>query len=116
MWRHSDVQEDVSTGILQSCMHCASARGTDIMDHQTKGDEPFQEIVSSQLLEQPPRQDVDYTTQRSKVAYLFRWTSICLEVGWESCNNIQLRDAVRPLFLDGLTKLEDSIQEFSNFR
>jgi hypothetical protein len=29
------------------------------MDHVTKGDEPFQEIVSSQLLEQPPRLDVD---------------------------------------------------------
>ena len=36
------------------CTQCG-ARGKDIMDHVTKGDEPFQQLVSAQLLEQPPR-------------------------------------------------------------
>lgn len=108
VWRHSDVQEDVSTGLLQSCMHCG-ARGTDIMDHQTKGDEPFQEIVSSQLLEQPPRQDVATPLKGRK--------SLIFSDGRQSASKLagklqqySLRDAVRPLFLDGLMKLEESIQ------
>lgn len=108
VWRHSEVQEGVSTGILHSCLHCG-ARGTDIMDHQTKGDEPFQELVSSQLLEQPPRQDVSTPLKGRK--------SLIFSDGRQSASKLagklqqySMRDAVRPLFLDGLMELEKRVE------
>ena len=57
VWLPSPEQKAPS-GEFARCP-CCGARGSDIMDHVTKGDEPFQELVSSQLLEQPPRTDVE---------------------------------------------------------
>ena len=58
IWLPPVGQKDTPPGQFHSCPRCGE-RGEYIMDHITKGDEPFQEIVSSQLLEQPPRPGVD---------------------------------------------------------
>ena len=58
VWLPGLGQNNTPAGMFASCPRCG-APGDSIMDHVTKGDEPFQEVAhSSQLLEQPPRADV----------------------------------------------------------
>ena len=45
-------------GMFANCPRCKAGGVKSITDHVTKGDEPFQGIISAQLLEQPPRLDV----------------------------------------------------------
>ena len=69
IWLPQVGQKDTPPGEFHSCPRCG-ARGQDIMDHVTKGDEPFQEIVSSQVLEQPPRPAVP-TPLKGRKALIF---------------------------------------------
>ncbi|MCA1791325.1 MAG: DUF1998 domain-containing protein [Thioalkalivibrio sp.] len=80
------------------------------MDHVTKGDEPFQEIVSSQVLEQPPRQEVD-TPLKGRKALIFSDGRQAASRLAGKLQQYSMRDAVRPLLLDGLSRLE---QRFGN--
>lgn len=104
IWLPPVGQKDTPPGQFHSCPRCG-ARGEDIMDHVTKGDEPFQELVSSQLLEQPPRADVD-TPLKGRKALIFsdgRQTASRLA---GKLQQYSMRDAVRPLILDGFAELE----------
>lgn len=96
--------KDTPPGEFQSCPRCG-ARGEDIMDHVTKGDEPFQEIVSSQLLEQPPRPDV-HTPLKGRKALIFSDGRQAASRLAGKLQQYSMRDAVRPLILDGLAELE----------
>jgi hypothetical protein len=75
------------------------------MDHVTKGDEPFQEIVSSQLLEQPPRPSV-VTPLKGRKALIFSDGRQAASRLAGKLQQYSMRDAVRPLILDGLAELE----------
>jgi len=75
------------------------------MDHVTKGDEPFQEIVSSQLLEQPPRPEVA-TPLKGRKALIFSDGRQAASRLAGKLQQYSMRDAVRPLVLDGLSELE----------
>jgi len=104
VWLPPRGQNDTPSGEFCQCPNCGSP-GRDIMDHVTKGDEPFQEIVSAQLLEQPPRPDSS-TPLRGRKALIF-------SDGRQSASRLagklqqySLLDAVRPLILDGFDELE----------
>ena len=104
IWLPSLDQTDTAPGEFRSCPRCG-ARGVDIMDHVTSGDEPFQEIVSSQVLEQPPRPDVD-TPLKGRKALIFSDGRQAASRLAGKLQQYSMRDAVRPLFLDGLAELE----------
>ncbi len=104
IWLPPLNQNDAILGGFQNCPRCG-ARGADIMDHVTSGDEPFQEIVSSQLLEQPPRPDVD-TPLKGRKALIFSDGRQAASRLAGKLQQFSMRDAVRPLYLAGLTELE----------
>ena len=104
IWLPPPDQKDTAPGEFQNCPRCG-ARGADIMDHVTSGDEPFQEIVSSQLLEQPPRPDVD-TPLKGRKALIFSDGRQAASRLAGKLQQYSMRDAVRPLFLAGLAALE----------
>ncbi len=104
VWLPPLGQQDTPAGEFQSCPRCG-ARGADIMDHVTKGDEPFQEIVSSQLLEQPPRVGVD-TPLRGRKTLIFSDGRQAASRLAGKLQQFSMRDAVRPLVLDGFAELE----------
>ena len=109
IWLPPLDQDDAPPGEFKNCSRCGEA-GKVIMDHVTKGDQPFQEIVSSQLLEQPPRPNVD-TPLKGRKALIF---SDGRQAASRLAGNLQqysMRDAVRPLLLAGLEELE---QRFGN--
>ena len=105
VWLPPAGQRDTQRGEFENCP-CCGARGADnITDHVTKGDEPFQEIVSAQLLEQSPRADVDTPLKGRK--------SLIFSDGRQAASRLagrlqqySMRDAVRPLLLDGFAELE----------
>ncbi len=108
VWLPPLDQQNTPLGEFGHCPCCA-ANGSDIMDHVTKGDEPFQEIVSSQLLEQPPRPDVQ-TPLRGRKALIFSDGRQAASRLAGKLQQYSLRDAVRPLILDGIAELERRFQ------
>lgn len=92
-------------GMFANCPRCNAAGLKSITDQVTRGDEPFQEIISAQLLEQPPRPDV-HTPLRGRKSLVF-------SDGRQAASRLagrllqySMRDAVRPLLLDGFEDLE----------
>ncbi len=79
------------------------------MDHVTKGDEPFQEIVSSQLLEQPPRPEVKTPLKGRKTLIFSDGRQAASRLAGK-LQQYSMRDAVRPLILDGLAELGAAVQ------
>ena len=108
IWLPPPGQNDTASGEFQNCPRCG-ARGADVMDHVTKGDEPFQEIVSSQLLEQPPRPNVN-TPLKGRKALIFSDGRQAASRLAGKLQQYSMRDAVRPLFLHGLAEIEKRFQ------
>jgi len=104
VWLPPDDQQRSKPGEFENCPHCG-AHGADIMDHVTSGDEPFQELVSSQLLEQPPRTSIK-TALKGRKALIFSDGRQAASRLAGKLQQYSLRDAVRPLFLDGFSELE----------
>ena len=96
--------KDIRPGEFDRCPRCGE-RGTAIMDHVTKGDEPFQELVSAQLLEQPPHPDAK-TPLRGRKALIFSDGRQAASRLAGNLKRYSMRDAVRPLILDGFAELE----------
>ncbi|MEO6323557.1 MAG: DEAD/DEAH box helicase [Thermoanaerobaculia bacterium] len=103
IWLPPVGQKDTPPGQFHSCPRCGSP-GDYIMDHVTKGDEPFQEIVSSQLLEQPPRPEVE-TPLKGRKALIFSDGRQAASRLAGKLQQYSMRDAVRPLILNGLAEL-----------
>jgi ATP-dependent helicase YprA (DUF1998 family) len=96
--------KEVEPGHFEKCPHCG-ASGALIMDHQTKGDEPFQELISVQLLDQPARPEVRSPLQGRK--------SLIFSDGRQAASRLSgklkdfsLQDSIRPLLLSGFKLLE----------
>ena len=96
----SDVQ-----GMFADCPHCEASGMKSITDHVTKGDEPFQEIVSAQLLEQPARPHVD-TPLRGRKSLVFSDGRQAASRLAGRLHQYSMRDAVRPLLVDGFAELQ----------
>ncbi len=104
IWLPPVGQKDTPPGHFPYCLRCR-ADGEMIQDHVTKGDEPFQELVSSQLLEQPPRPDVE-TPLKGRKALIFSDGRQAASRLAGKLQQYSMRDAVRPLILDGFAELE----------
>ena len=104
VWLPRTGQKDTPNGMFATCPHCRAPGDKSIMDHVTKGDEPFQELVSSQLLEQPPRPDVR-TPLKGRKALIFSDGRQAASRLAGKLQQYSMRDAVRPLVLEGFTEL-----------
>ena len=105
VWLPPPGQKDTAPGAFANCPRCGANGADNIKDHVTKGDEPFQELVSAQLLEQPPRVDVDTPLKGRK--------SLIFSDGRQAASRLagrlqqySMRDAVRPLLLAGFGELK----------
>ena len=96
---------DEQSGIFASCPRCKARGVENITDHVTKGDEPFQEIISAQLLEQPPQSNVN-TPLRGRKSLVFSDGRQAASRLAGRLHQYSMRDAVRPLLLDGFAELE----------
>lgn len=105
IWLPPPAQKGVEPGEFSECPRCRSSGA--IMDHVTKGDEPFQELVSAQLLEQPPRLGV-HTPLKGRKALIFSDGRQAASRLAGKLQQYSLRDAVRPLLLTGFGELEKS--------
>ncbi len=101
--------KNVEPGHFEKCPHCES-NGSQIMDHQTKGDEPFQELISVQLLDQPARPEATSPLKGRK--------SLIFSDGRQAASRLSgklkdfsLQDSIRPLLLAGLKMLEQRFGE-----
>lgn len=106
----SDSTKTEITGEFVPCGVCgesASFGRTSVQNHQTKGDQPFQALVSRQLEVQPPGpQPADYFAPlRGRKVLAF---SDSRQVAARLAPNVQdysMRDAVRPIILKGWHEL-----------
>lgn len=110
----SDDDDDdaplIANGEFIPCGVCgdkANFRRTSVQDHQTKGDQPFQALVSRQIEVQPPGPQAadDFAPLRGRKVLAF---SDSRQVAARLAPNIQdysLRDAVRPIVLKGWSEL-----------
>ena len=95
-------------GLFQKCPRCGAKCGEDeswgISDLTTKGDQPFQELIAVQVLEQPPRPE-STTALQGRKALVFsdgRQTASRLA---GTLKTFSFRDSLRPLFLAGMRDL-----------
>jgi ATP-dependent helicase YprA (DUF1998 family) len=91
-------------GRFVSCPRC-EGKGGMISGHQTKGDQPFQELVSTQLLDQPAVPE-SQTPLRGRKVMLFSDGRQAASRLSGNLKQYSLRDATRPLLLVGANWLE----------
>ena len=82
---------------------------TSVQDHQTKGDQPFQALVTRQIQVQPPSPHpaTDFAPLRGRKVLTFsdsRQTAARLA---PNLQNYSTRDVLRPLMVRGWTRLEE---------
>ena len=106
-----DVEGDTATrGQFVPCAVCEkSARfgRTYVQDHQTKGDEPFQALVSRQILIQPPgpvEANNFAPLQGRKVLTFSDSRQVAARLA-PNLQNYSVRDSLRPLILYGFNRL-----------
>lgn len=105
-----DSSKVTITGEFVPCGVCGETAlfgRTSVQDHQTKGDQPFQALVSRQIEVQPPGPQPadDFAPLRGRKVLAF---SDSRQVAARLAPNVQdysLRDAVRPVVLKGWTEL-----------
>lgn len=93
-------------GLFIDCPRCGANDAQGISDLQTKGDQPFQELISVQVLEQPPRPEIRTALQGRK-ALVFsdgRQTASRLAGNMKT---FSFRDSLRPLLLSGMEGLRN---------
>lgn len=99
------LAKDVEPGRFAKCPHCEARGGSQIMDHQTKGDEPFQELISVQLLDQPARPEAT-SPLRGRKSLIFSDGRQAASRLSGKLKDFSLRDSIRPLLLAGFRLLE----------
>lgn len=106
-----DEDEEVKAdGEFKPCGVCGRIAGfgrSSVQDHQTKGDQPFQALVTRQIEVQPPsRAYSDFAPLRGRKVLAF---SDSRQVAARLAPNLQtysMRDVIRPLILRGWSELE----------
>lgn len=111
-----DPDEDLETsvrGVFRPCAVCgesASFGRSSVQDHQTKGDQPFQALITRQIQVQPPNAvaATKMAPLRGRKVLVF---SDSRQTAARLAPNLQMystRDALRPLILHGFTRLTTS--------
>lgn len=103
---HKAPGEFVPCGV---CDDTAAFGRTSVQDHQTKGDQPFQALVTRQLEVQPPGPQAasEFAPLRGRKVLAF---SDSRQVAARLAPNVQdysIRDAIRPVVLKGWSELAD---------
>ena len=98
--------------LFDNCPRCGTACGPTasggISDLQTKGDQPFQELIAVQVLDQPPRPE-SKTPLQGRKALVFsdgRQTASRLA---GTMKTFSFRDSLRPLLLTGMVELRQPV-------
>lgn len=104
-----DAQAVRELGVFYRCGGCNKTNtlvGSPVQDHETKGDQPFQALVSRQLSLQPPSKDeTRFAPLRGRKVLVF---SDSRQVAARLAPNLQLfaaRDSLRPLLAFGWARL-----------
>ncbi|WP_448040525.1 DEAD/DEAH box helicase [Bradyrhizobium liaoningense] len=98
--------------LFENCPRCETASGPDsnngISDLQTKGEQPFQELISVQVLEQPPRPQVRTPLQGRKALVFSDGRQTASRLAG-TLKTFSFRDSLRPLLLTGMAALRQPI-------
>lgn len=91
------------------CGKTASFGRSYVQDHQTKGDEPFQALVSRQIQIQPPgpAQATPFAPLRGRKVLTFSDSRQVAARLAPNLQNYSMRDSLRPLILYGYKRLQD---------
>lgn len=92
-------------GLFDKCPKCRD-RFSGISNMATKGDEPFQHLVSAQLMSQPPTPGNETALQGRKLLVFSDGRQPASRLAGKLKSN-SLRDAVRPLLIHGLRYVAD---------
>ena len=92
-------------GMFDNCPKCHD-RFSGISNMTTKGDEPFQHLVSAQLMSQPPTPGNETPLQGRKLLVFSDGRQPASRLAGKLKSN-SLRDAVRPLLIHGLRYVAD---------
>ncbi len=98
--------------LFDACPRCGAPCGPNaqggISDLQTKGDQPFQELISVQVLEQPPRPEVRTPLQGRKALVFSDGRQTASRLAG-TLKTFSFRDSLRPLLLTGMTTLHTQV-------
>lgn len=104
---------DAKLGEFKPCGVCgerASYNRSSVQDHQTKGDQPFQALITKQIQVQPPSSDrapTPFAPLRGRKVLIF---SDSRQTAARLAPNIQTyssQDALRPLVIEGFLQLQE---------
>jgi ATP-dependent helicase YprA (DUF1998 family) len=105
-----EEEESKANGEFRPCGVCGRVAGygrSSVQDHQTKGDQPFQALITRQIEVQPPsRKYSDFAPLRGRKVLAF---SDSRQVAARLAPNLQtysMRDVIRPLILRGWSELQ----------
>ncbi|CAN7216594.1 DEAD/DEAH box helicase [Mesorhizobium sp. LjNodule214] len=84
---------------------CGDGQSNGISDLQTKGDQPFQELISVQVLEQPPRPQIQTPLQGRKALVFSDGRQTASRLAG-TLKTFSFRDSLRPLLLTGMAALK----------
>ncbi len=87
---------------------CADAFPGGISDLQTKGEQPFKELISVQVLEQPPRPESTAPLQGRKALVFSDGRQTASRLAGEM-KTFSFRDSLRPLLLTGMQALQTPV-------
>ncbi|MBC9937035.1 MULTISPECIES: DEAD/DEAH box helicase [unclassified Leucobacter] len=103
-------EQATANGEFKPCGVCERSAGygrSSVQDHQTKGDQPFQALVTRQIQVQPPsREYSEFAPLRGRKVLAF---SDSRQVAARLAPNLQdysMRDVIRPLILRGWADLD----------
>src|SRR3546814_3024006 len=95
----------MGTKVFDKCPRCeASCADTSsggISDLQTKGEQPFKELISVQVLEQPPRPESTAPLQGRKALVFSDGRQTASRLAGEM-KTFSFRDSLRPFLLTGM--------------
>ena len=95
--------------LFDSCPRCEAPCGTNesrgISDLQTKGDQPFQELISVQVLEQPPQPQSKAPLQGRKALVFSDGRQTASRLAG-TLKTFSFRDSLRPLLLTGMVEFK----------
>jgi hypothetical protein len=97
--------EAIKPGVFDRCPRCDANQ--QISDLQTKGDEPFQQLVAVQVLSQPPRPESNAPLKGRKTLVFSDGRQTASRLAG-LLKTFAFRDSVRPLLLDGMEALANS--------
>jgi len=104
-----DDGDTVANGEFKPCGVCGQRAGfgrSSVQDHQTKGDQPFQALVTRQLEVQPPSRDYsDFAPLRGRKVLAFADSRQVAARLAPNLQNYSMRDVIRPLILRGWSEL-----------